>query len=206
MGRTNWVTTYRLLWRVLAGLAGAVGLLVGLFFVPGDLMFPLLFVAAIIGSTAGATAWSKAEGTATPARARRSAAIAATVIAAVVACAGYVVLLGPTGPGVVVILGLTSPPLMRWCGLRLGHVPGRRRRSGALSTAELCRQWRDSYEALRYATTATARLRIVEARQRCLDELERRDPLGLKAWLGENASAAGDPSRFLAGEDGGDSR
>lgn len=36
------------------------------------------------------------------------------------------------------------------------------------------------------------------ARQRCLDELERRDPDGLHAWLGSNASAGGDPSRFLA--------
>jgi hypothetical protein len=206
MRRNTWVTTYRLLWRVLAGLAGVVGLLVGLFFVPGDLMFRLLFVAALIGSTAGSIAWSKAEGTATPARARRSAAIAATVIAAVVACTGYVVLFGPVGPAVVVVLGLTSPPLMRRCGLRLGHIPGRRYRRGALSTAELCRQWRDSYEALRYATTATARLRIVEARQHYLDELERRDPLGLRAWLGENASPAGDPSRFLAGEESGDSR
>lgn len=37
------------------------------------------------------------------------------------------------------------------------------------------------------------------ARQRCLDELERRDPDGLHACLSSPASAAGDPRRFLDG-------
>lgn len=69
----------------------------------------------------------------------------------------------------------------------------------AASLRRSCRRrWQDSYKILRDATTAAARLRIVEARQLYLDELERRDPVGLKAWLGENASAAGDPSRYLA--------
>ena len=68
-----------------------------------------------------------------------------------------------------------------------------------VSTAQLCREWHESYEALQQAATSVARLRIVMARQRCLDELERRDPEGLNAWLWSNASAAGDPSRFLGG-------
>ncbi|MEU4196842.1 hypothetical protein AB0E69_33415 [Kribbella sp. NPDC026611] len=38
-------------------------------------------------------------------------------------------------------------------------------------------------------------------RQRCLDELERRDPEGLNAWLGSTASAAGDPSYCLTHSD-----
>jgi hypothetical protein len=203
--RTNYLKAYRLVWSGLCGLVGVLGLMAGLFFVPTDLVFPLFFVAALIGSGVASNAWSKAEGTSVLARAWKAAVVAGTVIAAIVACAGYVVLLGPAGPALVVILGVTSPPAMRWLGRRLGHVPGRLY-NGALTTAELCRRWQDSYEALRAATTAAARLRIVEARQHYLDELERRDPRGLNAWLGENASAAGDPSRFLAGEDGGDSR
>lgn len=67
----------------------------------------------------------------------------------------------------------------------------------AISTAELCRQWHQSFEDLHQAITPAARLSIVTARQRCLDELERRDPDGLHAWLSSSASAAGDPSRFL---------
>ena len=68
-----------------------------------------------------------------------------------------------------------------------------------LSTLELCRQWQDSYQALREAPTVALRLQIIEARAHCLDELERRNPDGLQAWLASAASAAGDPSRFLTG-------
>jgi hypothetical protein len=50
---------------------------------------------------------------------------------------------------------------------------------------------------LRDAATPAARLHLVELRQHCLDELERRDPAGLSAWLASTASAGGDPSRFL---------
>ena len=205
MRRTNWLTTYRLLWSVLSGLVGVLGLVAGLFFVPARLVFPLLFIASLIAATVGAHSWSKAEGATTSARAGRAAVAGGAVIAGSVACAGYIVLLGPAGLGLAVILGVTSPPAMRWCSRRVGHIPRRRFRRRALTTAELCRQWRDSYDALRHATSAAARLRIVEARQHYLDELERRHPLGLKAWLGDNASAAGDPSRFLVGEEG-DSR
>lgn len=199
------LTAYRLVWSGLSGLSGVVGLAAGVLLVPGDLMFPLLFLAGLIGSTVAATAWSKEEDTTAGAKAWRAIAVAGAVIGVIVACAGYAVLLGPAGPSWAVLLGVTSPPALRWFGRRLGHVPGRRY-NGLLTTAELCRQWQDSYEALRVATTAQARLRIVEARQHYLDELERRHPRGLNAWLGDNASAAGDPSQFLAGEDGGDSR
>ncbi|MFI5695302.1 hypothetical protein ACIA58_25845 [Kribbella sp. NPDC051586] len=64
-------------------------------------------------------------------------------------------------------------------------------------TTELCRQWLESYGELRRATSQAARLRVVMARQRCLDELERRDPDGLQAWLASTASAGGDPRRFF---------
>jgi hypothetical protein len=197
------VAAYKLLWGALSGLVGVLGVVAGAFLVPADAMFPLLFVAALIGLTVATSAWSKREETTIFPRSGRCVVIAVTVISAIVACAGYVVLLGAAGPGLVVVLGATSPAAMRWCGRRLGHIPGRLDGSGALTTAELCRQWQDSYEALRDATTAAARLRIVETRQLYLDELERRDPVGLEAWLGGNASAAGDPSRFLArdGED-----
>jgi hypothetical protein len=190
-------TAYRVLWGVLSGTAGAVGVLAGLFLVPGDLVFPLLFVAGLIGVTVFTTVWSKTGQTTMRAGAGRAAAIAGLVSSAVVACAGYVVLLGTPGTGLVVVLGITSPATMRWCGRKLGHLPGRFGRNRDLSTAELCRHWQESFEALRHASTAAARLRIVETRQYCLDEFERRDPAALKAWLGDNASAAGDPSRFL---------
>ncbi|MFG1912356.1 hypothetical protein [Kribbella sp. NPDC048928] len=90
-----------------------------------------------------------------------------------------------------VLLAAGSPPAVRWCAqtLSIGHRDVLQR-----STADLCRQWRDSYEALHRAKTGRQRLRIVLERQLCLDELGRRDPEGLEAWL---TSAASDPSRFL---------
>ncbi|WP_132333364.1 hypothetical protein [Kribbella orskensis] len=187
----------------MSGLVGVLGLMAGVFLVPADVLYPLFFIAALLGLTVATTSWSKTEETTISARSGRSAVIAVTVISAIVACAGHVVLLGAAGSGLVVVLCVTSPAAMRWCSRRLGHIPGTLGGSDALTTAELCRLWQDSYEALRDATTATARLRIVQTRQLYLDELERREPVGLKTWLGDNASAAGDPSRFLArdGED-----
>jgi hypothetical protein len=197
-GAHRLVSAYRLLWSALAGLVGVLGFVAGVFLVPAGGMFPLLFFATLIGLIVAATSWPQTAETTISARSRRSAVIGVTVITAIVACAGTVVLFGAAGPAVVVLLGVTSPPAMRWCGRRLGHIPGRLEGGGALTTAELCRHWQDSYQTLRNATTAAARLRIVETRQLYLDELERRDPVGLNAWLGANASAAGDPSRFLA--------
>jgi hypothetical protein len=66
-----------------------------------------------------------------------------------------------------------------------------------LSNADLCRAWQESFDALRKSESPAVRLRIVEARQRYLDELERRDPDGLHAWLESNASPAGNPARFV---------
>lgn len=40
-------------------------------------------------------------------------------------------------------------------------------------------------------------LRVVQQRQLYLDELERRNPAGLAAWLASGARAAGDPTRFI---------
>jgi antibiotic biosynthesis monooxygenase (ABM) superfamily enzyme len=200
--RTHRPQVYQFVWSVACGVVVLLGLLAGLFLVSPAGVFGLVFISALLGSTVASSRWSKSRGAPRAARAWNAALTVGAVIAAIVAFAGYVVLLGLAGPSLLAIVAVTSPPVMRWIGRRSGHLA----QSRALTTAELCRRWQESYEALRDATTAAARLRIVEARQHYLDELERRDPHGLSAWLERNASAAGDPSRFLAGEDGGDSR
>ena len=68
----------------------------------------------------------------------------------------------------------------------------------ALSDAELCRAWRVSFGALDAAMTAGARARVVALRQSYLDEIDRRHPTGLAAWLSSGARAAGNPTRYLA--------
>jgi hypothetical protein len=66
-----------------------------------------------------------------------------------------------------------------------------------LSDVELCARWTASWELLRTGTPAQ-RLVYVQARQHYLDELERRDPAGLRAWLESSASPAGDPRPFIS--------
>jgi hypothetical protein len=61
----------------------------------------------------------------------------------------------------------------------------------------LCWAWRRSYVRLQRCRTAVETARVVADRQQCLDELERRNPEGLSAWLEAGARAAGDPSRFV---------
>jgi hypothetical protein len=70
----------------------------------------------------------------------------------------------------------------------------------SLSDAEVCQVWRASFSALQRASSLSQRMRIVAARQDCLDEFERRHPHGLTAWLASGARAAGNPSRFITGD------
>lgn len=66
-----------------------------------------------------------------------------------------------------------------------------------LSAGELCVEWRRSFVTLQSATSAAQRIRVVSQRQVYLDEMERRCPTGLRAWLESGARAAGGPDRFL---------
>lgn len=61
----------------------------------------------------------------------------------------------------------------------------------------LCWAWRRSYVVLQRSRSEATRLHVVEVRQTYLDELERRNAMGLAAWLASGARAAGNPSRFI---------
>jgi hypothetical protein len=67
-----------------------------------------------------------------------------------------------------------------------------------LDDEALCLAWRRSYVQLQQSTSASARIRHVQERQLLLDELERRDPTGLAAWLASGCRAAGNPLPYLA--------
>jgi hypothetical protein len=67
-----------------------------------------------------------------------------------------------------------------------------------LDDEALCLAWRRSFVRLQQAPSLSARLRHVQERQRLLDELERRNPDGLAAWLASGCRAAGNPLPFLA--------
>lgn len=64
--------------------------------------------------------------------------------------------------------------------------------------AELCEAWQMSFSALSDTNSAEVQVRIVELRQAYLDEMDRRHPAGLAAWLTSGARPAGSPAAYLA--------
>jgi len=67
----------------------------------------------------------------------------------------------------------------------------------SLDDATLCLAWRRSFVLLEAAHSAVARLSVVEQRQQYLDELHRRSPEGLAAWLASGARASGNPLPYV---------
>ena len=68
----------------------------------------------------------------------------------------------------------------------------------ALTDHDLCRAWCTSFDVLQSVSDVEARARVVALRQAYLDELDRRNPLGLSAWLASGARATGNPDRYLS--------
>ncbi|MEJ1111451.1 MULTISPECIES: hypothetical protein [unclassified Kribbella] len=69
-----------------------------------------------------------------------------------------------------------------------------------LDDAALCLVWRRSFLRLEAAQSAPERLAVVEQRQQYLDELQRRSPEGLAAWLAAGARASGNPLPYVGDE------
>ncbi|MBC9822920.1 hypothetical protein [Terrabacter sp. MAHUQ-38] len=67
-----------------------------------------------------------------------------------------------------------------------------------LNDEQLCQAWLASYWALRDASSWIQMMGAVAARQRFLDEFERRNRSGLAAWLASGPRAAGNPLPYLA--------
>lgn len=71
----------------------------------------------------------------------------------------------------------------------------------AESTADLCATWQRTGLLLRdLPPSSPDRPGVVDARQRLLDEFERRDPVGFHRWLQSEPDACGDPARYLRTE------
>lgn len=142
--------------------------------------------------------------------------------AALVAEAGLLSVSGTAGVTLALVLAAASPPVVRLLHkpLRSGDAapdwspvtqlppppgPVETPETAAaaesvvrrMTTRQIIRAWRASYLDLIHAGTAAARARVVATRQRYVDELESRDPLGVRRWLDSGARAASDPTRFL---------
>lgn len=66
-----------------------------------------------------------------------------------------------------------------------------------LSDEDLCLAWESSGRALRRCRTSGARLTLVRVRQACLDELERRQPDAIRAWVLAAEDAETSPAPYL---------
>jgi len=71
---------------------------------------------------------------------------------------------------------------------------------GSLDDVSLCLAWRRSFVLLEAAQTPEERMAVVEQREQCLDELQRRCPEGVAAWLSSGARASGNPLPFLSAD------
>jgi hypothetical protein len=139
--------------------------------------------------------------------------------------AGLVAVLGGVGAWIVLVLAVTSPALATAVRLRPrrrglpGLTPGEAPAGASdprdapgrlvvpppcsaesiarLDDAALCRAWRRSFLMLEPAQSLEDRMIVVRHRQHCLDELNRRCPRGVEAWLASGARASSDPLPFL---------
>jgi hypothetical protein len=93
---------------------------------------------------------------------------------------------------VLVVCGL--PVLLR--ATRLDPVPAPsdvRELWTSMSAADLCREWMNSFVAVKTAHSLDDRALATAVRGQLLDELERRDPVAFAAWLGHHPGAAVEP-------------
>jgi type III secretory pathway component EscV len=70
-----------------------------------------------------------------------------------------------------------------------------------MSTLQIAIAWRRSFWDLKKATNCRVRAEIVNRRQAYLDELEGRDPEGLRCWLDAGPRAADNPTKFFRPQD-----
>jgi hypothetical protein len=109
-----------------------------------------------------------------------------------------VLLAAATSPVVVQLRASSarSGPLPPPAGAR-AQPPGTHQTSlGQLSDDELFRLWRHTFWKLRSQPNIDELAGLVSLRQSCLDELARRNPIALQAWLDSGARASGGPERF----------
>jgi hypothetical protein len=69
-----------------------------------------------------------------------------------------------------------------------------------MTTREIAALWRWSGSQLPHAARPRHHAGLVWLRQRCLDELERRDASALLAWLGSDPAVSSDPTTYFAQE------
>lgn len=73
---------------------------------------------------------------------------------------------------------------------------------GSMSTTDLLCAWRSSRWQLPECRSAAEVAHLVRVRQAYLDELERRDPVGMTAWIRSAPGPGTDPGAYLSADSG----
>ena len=68
---------------------------------------------------------------------------------------------------------------------------------GALTLRALCQAWHSSQRSLPGLPAGPVRAELISSRERLLDELERRDPVGFRRWVHRGVHASSDPGHYL---------
>lgn len=172
-------------------------------------MVTVAMAAAVLASSMwGGNGWSST---------RRIVRVTCAAALITPAAVGLIAVCGLAGVLVVLLLAATTPaltslvrkrrpapadPVVRpeplsdpATRLAAGHAPAEELR--ALDDVALCLAWRRSFRLLEASRSATERMVVVEQRQQYLDELHRRSPEGLAAWLNSGARASGNPLPYV---------
>ena len=179
--------------RVWAGLWWPVS--AGLF-LAGVVVVPLssLVVFVLIGAVLGG--WSVMFDRQPCTSLRGSVARVATrslkVALAMGAFACLIALVGAPAWPLVFLVAVSSPPGIGWVRARMSASSPR-----LMTDRELCDAWRASTHRLRAADTTSQRLGLAGLRQTYLEEMERRNTAGLRAWLDTTPYADHQLDRFL---------
>jgi hypothetical protein len=215
----------RLVWTCCVSVAVGTGLLclIVTWGLTGTITSSVLF--AVSAAAAGTSIWSGDDGRTAASRTARAALGAGLVGPAAI---GLIAALGFAGVLIVLIFVGTNPALTsriraRW--FAPGDRPTQQQRAASdrvptarsgpdvngsaaepmvelsrLDDAALCLLWRRSFLRLEAAQSAPERLAVVEQRQQYLDELQRRSPEGVAAWLAAGARASGNPLPYVGDE------
>lgn len=191
--------TVRVGFGVLAGTLGAVGAVTA-----GPAVVVVALFAAVVGGLIGLVL-ARCPGDLVARRTPVADPVMTGAVlgpCAVLLLAGLAVLAGAAAAPIVA----TVPVLALWRRLRApgtGTVGAEQDGSdpcgtlAALSDAELARAWRCSHGRLCRARDGAELGRVSALRRRQLDEMERRDPVGFRRWVGSGTWVTGDSAPFL---------
>jgi len=184
------VKIYARVWAALWWPVLAAAFLVGLVLVPLASFVAFSLIAGVLGGWS--VQFDRQPFTCALSWVRRAATRALTAALAMGAFACLIALVGAPAWPLVFLVAVTSPPGIGWVRARMSASSPR-----LMTDRELCEAWRASTHGIRTASPAYQQLGLAALRQTYLDEMERRNSAGLRAWLETSPRADHHLDQFL---------